>query len=95
VALGRSGRWHAARQSHLQLSQRNIFIPRAFLNLSFILSIQLGLVFLFISKFLGIAESHPSEKVVSPEKQSFSMDYVVKYTTKLPDYKSLFLTQMT
>jgi hypothetical protein len=49
VALGRSGRLQALRQFHLQLSQRKIFIPKAFLILTLTLYAQLGPLFKLLS----------------------------------------------
>jgi hypothetical protein len=48
MALGRSGRWQALRQFHLQLSQSNMFIPSIFLMLILALSSQLGFSFLLL-----------------------------------------------
>lgn len=42
LALGRSGLWHALRQSHLQLSHREAFIPSVALMRSTNLSFQPG-----------------------------------------------------
>jgi len=46
MALGRSGLRQALRQSHLQLSQSNMFMPSILLMRILALSAQLGLSFL-------------------------------------------------
>jgi len=64
MALGRSGRWQALRQFHLQLSQSKMFIPSIFLMRILVLSSQLGLSFLFLgiqtSLLMAIVESLPN-----------------------------------
>ena len=48
--MGRSGRWQALRQSHLQLSQSMVCMPNHPLKLSLKLSSQLGPRFLLITR---------------------------------------------
>jgi len=64
MALGRSGRWQALRQFHLQLSHSKMFIPSILLMLILVLSSQFGFSFFFLviktSMPMTIVESLPN-----------------------------------